>query len=149
MIRRPPRPPLSPYTTPSRSGGEVDEPGRNRLMSHAVAMLHPVTWREPFGLTIIEAMATGCPVIGINMGSIPEIIVQGRTGFMVNDVDEMTDAVANIGSINREDCRAHVLENFSAARMADGYEEIYQQITAPKESAPERTQGKVSKNESI
>lgn len=108
--------------------GEVDEEERNRLMSKAVCMLHPVIWREPFGLTMIEAMACGCPVIGFNKGSIPEIIDHGKTGFVVNDIDEMIDSVLNIGSIDRAECRKHVLKNFNVAKMADKYEEIYFRI---------------------
>src|SRR3989338_3585177 len=64
--------------------GEVDEAERNRLMSHATCFLHPVTWREPFGLTLIEAMACGCPVIAFNKGSIPEIVKDGVTGYVVD-----------------------------------------------------------------
>jgi glycosyltransferase involved in cell wall biosynthesis len=108
--------------------GEVDEAERNRLMSRAMCFLHPVTWREPFGLTLIEAMATGCPVVAFNKGSIPEIIKNGETGFVVEDAEGMVDAVQNIASINRARCREHALEHFTAAKMADGYEEVYRKI---------------------
>jgi glycosyltransferase involved in cell wall biosynthesis len=111
--------------------GEVDEEERNRLMSRALCLLHPVTWREPFGLVIIEAMACGCPVVGFNRGSIPELIKTGETGYVVEDIEGMIDAVGNIAQIERSACRAHVLENFNVERMADGYEEIYQEILAP------------------
>lgn len=108
--------------------GEVSEEERNKLMSRAYAFLHPVTWREPFGLTLIEAMACGCPVIAFQRGSIPEIIVEGKTGFIVEDVTEMISAVSRIPQIKRRDCRNHVLEKFNVKNMTDGYEAIYEKI---------------------
>lgn len=108
--------------------GEVGEEERNALMSRAQAFLHPVVFREPFGLTLIEAMACGCPVIAFNRGSIPEIVKTGETGFVVEDVEGMIDAMHNIGSIDRAACRAHALSNFNAARMADGYEKVYREL---------------------
>lgn len=105
--------------------GEVDEEERNKLMSRAAAFLHPVTWREPFGLTLIEAMACGAPVIAFGKGSIPEIVMHEKTGFVVDDVDEMVEAVQNLDSVDRATCRTHALENFSASKMADRYEEVY------------------------
>lgn len=107
--------------------GEVDEEERNRLMSRAAAFLHPLTWPEPFGLVMIEAMACGTPVIAMNMGSVPEIVVQGKTGYVVNSTDEMIESVLNISAINREDCRAHALENFNAKKMVNGYENVYRE----------------------
>lgn len=108
--------------------GEVDEQERNHLMSRALCFLHPITWREPFGLTMIEAMACGCPIIGFNKGSVPEVVADGQTGFVVNDIEEMIDAVLRVNQINRKECRKYSLENFSARNMADGYESVYQQI---------------------
>ncbi|MDB5225516.1 MAG: hypothetical protein JWL87_468 [Candidatus Adlerbacteria bacterium] len=108
--------------------GEVDEEERNRLMSRASAFLHPVVFREPFGLTLIEAMACGCPVIAFNRGAIPEIIKTGVTGFVVEDVEGMIDALHNIGTISRAACREHALQNFNVSRMADGYEAIYRKL---------------------
>ncbi len=111
--------------------GEVDEEERNRLMSRALCLLHPVTWREPFGLVIIEAMACGAPVVGFNRGSIPELIKTGETGFVVEDLEGMIDAVINIETIERSRCRAHVLETFNVEKMADGYEAVYKKILTP------------------
>lgn len=108
--------------------GEVDETERNRLMSRAMCFLHPVTWHEPFGLTLIEAMACGCPVVAIGLGSIPEIVQNRRTGFVVADLEEMVEAVQNIKAIDRMRCRRHALLSFGAERMATGYEEIYKKI---------------------
>lgn len=108
--------------------GEVDEQQRNELMSKALCFLHPATWREPFGLALIEAMACGCPVIASNRGSIPEIVVDGKTGFVVSDVDDMIEAVLKIKEIDRRECRRHALQNFNAELMTDRYEELYYQV---------------------
>lgn len=108
--------------------GEVDEAERNELYSRALCSLHPITWEEPFGLTIVEAMACGCPVIGFRLGSVPELILDGKTGFIVDNLDEMIEAVSKIDEIERIKCRQHVLENFSAEKMTDGYEKIYSHI---------------------
>ncbi len=108
--------------------GEVDEAERNKLMSEAMALLHPVTWREPFGLTLIEAMACGTPVIAFNKGSIPEIVINGKTGFVVNDVEEMITAITQISQIDRRECRRHVLKHFTAKKMSDNYEQLYFRI---------------------
>jgi glycosyltransferase involved in cell wall biosynthesis len=105
--------------------GEVNEEQRNALMSKALCLLHPVTWREPFGLTLIEAMACGCPVVAMNLGSIPEIIQNGKTGYVVENVEGMIEAVEGIQNIERSACREHALTNFNAKKMADGYEAMY------------------------
>jgi glycosyltransferase involved in cell wall biosynthesis len=110
--------------------GEVDQEERNRLMSRARAFLHLAPWREPFGLTLIEAMASGCPVVAFNHGSIPEIIKSGETGFVVEDLEEAVAAIDAIYSIDRAACRRHAITEFSAKRMADGYEAIYKKLVA-------------------
>jgi glycosyltransferase involved in cell wall biosynthesis len=115
--------------------GEVDEEKRNELMSKALCFLHPVTWREPFGLTLIEAMACGCPVVAMNRGSIPEIVQNGVTGYVVEDVEGMAAAVEGIENIDRAACREHALTNFSAERMADGYEAMYTKMLERDEQA--------------
>lgn len=112
--------------------GEVDEKRRNTLMSGAMAILHPVTWPEPFGLTMIESMACGTPVVAFNKGSIPEVISPGTSGFVVESVKEMVEAVKNIGTINRSACREYALTNFNPTNMADGYERIYRNILSSK-----------------
>lgn len=108
--------------------GEVNEDERNELMSKAKCFLHPVLWREPFGLTLIEAMACGCPVVAYNQGSIPEIIKTGVTGYVVEDIEGMIDSVLAIDSISREECRRYALENFSAEKMAEGYIQVYKKL---------------------
>lgn len=105
--------------------GEVGEEERNKLMSHALCVLHPVTWPEPFGLSMIESMACGAPVVGFNKGSIPEVIKSGVSGYVVETLDEMVEAVKQVSVISRTNCRMYALETFSAEKMADGYEEMY------------------------
>lgn len=113
---------------------EVNEEERNKLMSGARCFLHPVTWREPFGLTMIEAMACGCPVVGFNRGAVPEIIKTGETGYVVEDIEGMIEAVENIHAIDRAKCREHALANFNAGRMAEGYENIYKTLLEQNDS---------------
>lgn len=108
--------------------GEVDEGVRNRLMSRARCLLHPATWKEPFGLTMIEAQACGCPVIGYNRGSVPEVIEDGKTGFVVNDLEELLESILKVDKISRAECRQRALTRFTSEKMADGYEKIYNQF---------------------
>lgn len=118
-------PRLNAHPTLLKWVGEVDEGERNELMKNALCLLHPVTWPEPFGLVLIEAMACGTPVVAFNQGSIPEVVQHGKTGFVVEDVEGMVAAIRKIGDIDRGWCRQWALENFSVERMADGYEEVY------------------------
>ena len=92
------------------------------------AFINTLEWEEPFGLVMIEAMACGTPVIAFNRGSVKEIVKDGVTGFVVDNEDEMIEAVKNIGSISREACRKHVEENFSIKKMVDSYIEIYKEF---------------------
>lgn len=108
--------------------GEVTEEKRNQLMSNAMAFLHPACWNEPFGLTMIEAMACGAPVVAYERGSIPEVVIDGKTGYVVSTVEEMINAVARIDKIDRRRCRKIVLERFNASKMTDEYEMIYQAV---------------------
>jgi glycosyltransferase involved in cell wall biosynthesis len=110
--------------------GEVDEKRRNRLMSRALCMLHPVLWPEPFGLTLIEAMACGCPVVAFSNGSIPEIILNGKSGYVVQNTEQMIAAIQRIDNISRQACREHALSNFSAEKMVSEYEKLYERIIA-------------------
>jgi glycosyltransferase involved in cell wall biosynthesis len=113
--------------------GEVDEQQRNKFMSNALAFLHPITWAEPFGLTLIESMACGCPVVAFGLGSIPEVIENEKTGFVVNTIDEMVQAVQKVAQINRRYCREYALKNFSARNMTEGYLKIYEKVIAQKQ----------------
>lgn len=105
--------------------GEVNETDRNALFRDAIASLHPATWEEPFGLTLIESMACGAPVIALNRGSIPEIIRDGVGGFAVETPGEIVQAIGKIGGLSRTACAAYARGSFSADRMAQGYEKVY------------------------
>lgn len=108
--------------------GEVDTQERNKLMRNAICFLHPVSWREPFGLTLIEAMACGTPVVAFGRGSIPELIKNGKTGFVVDSINEMAEKVKQIKKIKRIDCRIHVENNFSSDKMVSEYIKVYKNI---------------------
>lgn len=108
--------------------GEANHAQKNVLLGGAIATLFPITWREPFGLVMIESMATGTPVIAMAMGSTPEVIAHGKTGFLCDSVAEAVAAIAPATQLNRYDCREHVLTRFSMERMTDGYEAVYQEI---------------------
>jgi glycosyltransferase involved in cell wall biosynthesis len=110
--------------------GEASHAQKNALMGGAVATLFPITWREPFGLVMVESMATGTPVIAMELGSTSEVIAHGKTGFLCHSVEECVAAIDQAAELNRHDCREHVLNHFSVERMTDGYEAVYQQILA-------------------
>ncbi len=110
--------------------GEADHTKKNELIGGAVATLFPITWREPFGLVMVESMAAGTPVIAMELGSTSEVIAHGKTGFLCHNVDEFVEAIDKVGQLNRHTCREHVMNHFSVQRMTDGYEAVYQQILA-------------------
>ena len=87
-----------------------------------------INYDEAFGLGVVEAMASGTPVIAMNRGSMPELIRDGETGFLVNSVDEAVEAVKKIGSISRKECRESVEKRFSVDRMVDDYIKVYEEI---------------------
>ncbi|MFO7850930.1 MAG: glycosyltransferase family 4 protein [Bacteroidota bacterium] len=101
---------------------------RDKLLGEAYALLHPVSFEEPFGLSVAEAMMCGTPVIAFNLGSMPELIRNGETGFLVNNVEEAADAVANIKSIDRKYCREFAVSKFSRQKMVEGYIKVYEKI---------------------
>jgi glycosyltransferase involved in cell wall biosynthesis len=110
--------------------GEANHEQKNELIGGAVATLFPITWREPFGLVMVESMAAGTPVIAMELGSTSEVIAHGKTGFLCHNVDEFVEAIDKVGQLNRHTCREHVMNHFSVQRMTDGYEAVYQQILA-------------------
>jgi glycosyltransferase involved in cell wall biosynthesis len=101
---------------------------RTHALGSARALLHLIGFEEPFGLSVIEAMACGTPVIAYPKGSMPELIVDGVTGFLVGSFDEAVAAIDRIGEIDRAACRDHVMRNFTVDRMADRYFDLYRQI---------------------
>ncbi|HHE41135.1 MAG TPA: glycosyltransferase family 4 protein [Dehalococcoidia bacterium] len=110
--------------------GEADYSVKRDLMSHAYCLLAPITWPEPFGLFMAEAMACGTPVVAFNRGAAPEVVKNGVTGFVVDTVDQMVSAVPRVGQLDPQDCREHVERNFDVVRMADDYLAAYERILA-------------------
>ncbi len=113
--------------------GSVNPVQRDALLKEALANLHLNTIPERFGLVMAESMAAGVPVIAMDLGSCREVIADGKTGFLVNNVDEAVEAVKKIDSINRADCRKRVEDHFTIDCMVSGYEKVYQQIFEEKE----------------
>jgi len=108
--------------------GHVERNHLPKYYQKAKALLTPVQWEEPFGLTTVEAMACGTPVISLRRGAGPEIIQNGRSGFVVDSIAEMIGAVGKIDRIKRSNCRKHVQNHFSVDRMVDEYETAYHHI---------------------
>jgi glycosyltransferase involved in cell wall biosynthesis len=101
---------------------------RDKLLGEAYALLHPITFEEPFGLSVAESMLCGTPVIAFNKGSMQELIVDGKTGFLINTIEEAVKAVNNIHSIDRKFCREYAALKFSRQKMIEGYLEVYKNV---------------------
>ena len=108
--------------------GVVGPGERSDVLGRALALLHLISFSEPFGLSLVESLACGTPVIAFPRGSIPEILKHGETGYIVDDVDDAVAAVAEIRSLDRSECRRDVEERFSHVRMADEYIRVYREI---------------------
>ena len=108
--------------------GEIGEDLKEEFLGGAMALLFPIDWPEPFGLVMIEAMACGTPVIAMRRGSVPEVLGQGISGFMVRDEDEAVAAVHAAAGLNRAACRAYFESLFTAERMAGDYLDIYRKV---------------------
>jgi glycosyltransferase involved in cell wall biosynthesis len=108
--------------------GHAGPDKRKELLGNAAALLHPINFNEPFGMSVAEAMLCGTPVIAFNKGSMPELIKDAETGFLVNTVDEAVEAVANLSAINREQCCRWATSQFSSEKMVADYYRLYQQI---------------------
>lgn len=108
--------------------GSADPIKRDRLMGNALALLHPINFNEPFGLSVIESMACGTPPIAFNRGSMGELIDDGKNGFLVSHVDEAIRCVARIKDINRASCRKAVEERFTVDRMVERYIVVYKDV---------------------
>lgn len=108
--------------------GNVGPEQRSLLLGGAAALLHPINFEEPFGLSVVEAMLCGTPVIAFNRGSMKELIPDGRTGFLVQDSREAILALGNLSKISRHACREHAIQKFTSAGMARHYIELYKQV---------------------
>jgi len=107
--------------------GEIDEARKPGFLASAAATLFPSDWPEPFGLVMIESMAAGTPVIALRRGSVPEVVEDGVSGFICDDVDEMVDAVGRLEGIDPEACRRQA-QRFDVDAMCDGYERVYRAL---------------------
>jgi glycosyltransferase involved in cell wall biosynthesis len=115
--------------------GEVGDQEKAEFLGNAAALLFPIDWPEPFGLVMIEAMACGTPVIAWGRGSVPEIIDDGITGFIVKDEEEAVEAIARLGELDRQNIRALFEERFTARRMAQDHLCCFTQLAGTEESA--------------
>jgi glycosyltransferase involved in cell wall biosynthesis len=115
--------------------GSVGPEERDKVLGEAYALLHPINFSEPFGLSVVESMACGTPVIAFPRGSMPEIIENGANGLLVSSIDEAVSAVKQINSLDRQRCRQIVEKRFSKERMVKDYLKVYQRIIELKSAA--------------
>ena len=108
--------------------GEVSSREKSKFFGEAKALLYPIDWEEPFGLVVAEAMACGTPVIAYKRGAVSEIVKDGKTGFVVKNLEEMKMAMKKIDEISRKACRKRVENMFSVEKMVDGYEKLYARL---------------------
>ena len=118
--------------------GELDEASKKQWYRHALATLFPIRWGEPFGMVLIESMASGTPVIAFRQGAVPEILLHGKTGFIVDSVDSMVRAMHEVAALDRGDTRAHVERNFSIEVMAGRYGALYEELLGREAAAVAR-----------
>ena len=109
--------------------GEISDEQKSEFLGGASALLFPINWSEPFGLVVIEAMACGTPVVAFRRGSVPEIVEDGKTGFIVDDIEGAVKAVHRIPEVSRAHCREVFEQRFSVRRMAHEYTALYRQLT--------------------
>jgi glycosyltransferase involved in cell wall biosynthesis len=105
--------------------GEIDETNKGSFLGGAAALLFPIEWPEPFGLAMIEAMACGTPVIAFRCGSVPEVVDEGVTGFIVDTEDEAVECVARVRQLDRQACRRRFEDRFSDERQAREYVSLF------------------------
>lgn len=110
--------------------GEVDHQEKLELLGNAMGLLFPIRWNEPFGMVMVESMACGTPVIAFPEGAAPEVIEEGKTGFLCDNIDDMAATIPRLDRINRADCRAAVEEYFSADRMVAEHLELFEKIVS-------------------
>src|SRR6476646_1118838 len=109
--------------------GEISDKDKDEFLGTAYALLFPIDWPEPFGLVMIESMACGTPVIAYDCGSVPEVMEDGVTGFIVRDLDGAVKGVNGIREVSRSRCREVFEKRFVAERMASDYVEVYQRLS--------------------
>jgi len=108
--------------------GQAGNEEKQDLLARAQCLVFPIQWNEPFGIVMVEAMACGTPVAALRGGSVPEVVVDGVTGFVRDDLDELPEAIQRVGELDPEACRRHAAEHFDVPVMADGYEAAYRRM---------------------
>jgi glycosyltransferase involved in cell wall biosynthesis len=116
--------------------GEIGDGEKDEFLGNAYALLSPIDWPEPFGLVVIEAMACGTPVIAYRGGAIPEIMEEGHTGFIVEELEDAVEAVRRIPKLSRKGCREVFENRFTATRMANDYVQVYERLINRKQDEP-------------
>jgi glycosyltransferase involved in cell wall biosynthesis len=124
--------------------GVADAGAKRELLAGARCLLFPICWEEPFGLVMIEAMACGTPVVALRRGSVSEVVVDGRTGVVVDQPAELPDAVLRAATLGAAECRRHVEDLFSVAAMAAGYEAAYWELLSAN-AEPDPSEAKAPK----
>ena len=113
--------------------GEIGKGEKDDFLGNAYALLFPIDWPEPFGLVMVEAMACGTPVIAYRSGAVPEVIDEGRTGFVVKGLEDAIEAVGRVPELSRKRCREVFEQRFTATRMAHDYVQVYGQLITQKQ----------------
>jgi glycosyltransferase involved in cell wall biosynthesis len=108
--------------------GEISDQQKNEFLGNAYALLFPIDWPEPFGLVMIEAMACGTPVIAYDRGSVPEVMENGVTGFIVSEIEQAVEAVGRVRDLSRARCREVFEKRFTASRMASDYVNAFMRL---------------------
>jgi glycosyltransferase involved in cell wall biosynthesis len=108
--------------------GPVNDEQKLHYLQHSKAFLFPIKWEEPFGIVMAEALACGVPVIGFNRGSVPEVVIHGKTGFIVNTMDEMVEAISKINTIDRSEVRKDCVNRFSVEVIAEQYLGLFKKV---------------------
>jgi glycosyltransferase involved in cell wall biosynthesis len=111
--------------------GEISDQQKNEFLGNAYALLFPIDWPEPFGLVMIEAMACGTPVVAYEGGSVSEVMEDGITGFIVNDIEQAVEAVGRVRGLRRAGCHEVFEKRFTASRMASDYVDVYKRLIDP------------------
>jgi glycosyltransferase involved in cell wall biosynthesis len=114
--------------------GEIGDAQKNEFLGNAYALLLPIDWPEPFGLVMIEAMACGTPVIAYRGGAVPEIMEEGHTGFIVEELEDAVEAVRRVPELSRKRCREVFEQRFTATRMAHDYLQAYKRLIGGKQN---------------
>lgn len=113
--------------------GEISEQRKATLLATAAGLLFPITWEEPFGLVLLEAMVCGTPVVALRRGAVEEVVDHGVSGFVCDTPAEMVDAVGRLERLDPARCRRHVADRFGAGRMVERYEQLYTQLLRPRD----------------